>query len=174
MPRSLILLSILLCLQAACTQPDEGEWIEPGVAAAGRTVNGVGMGEIPLAQLVPDVEQGECEISHRQPSGFGIVQMGWPAAEGDMRTATVMLDRAGRLMSYGEMRRAGAATTSVVVDMTDGTGGATNVTDGGAVMTIGRGTADEALRSEVLGVPSRRIERILARCGRPGTKSPQS
>jgi hypothetical protein len=61
-----------------------------------------------------------------------------------------------------------------MIDVSSGTGGMTNVTEGGSRVTIGRGTADEALRSEALGSPARRIETILARCGRPGETSTQS
>lgn len=144
-----------------------------------RTANGVRMEEVGLAGLVPavpasDVAAGTCDVSHRQPIGFGFVKMSFPAAPGEIRHATVMLDAAGALMNYTELRKTADAMTSVAIDVAQGTGGMTNVTEGGTRVTIGRGTADEALRSEALGSPARRIETMLARCGRPGETSTQS
>jgi hypothetical protein len=160
-------------LLAAACETERGEWMEPG---GSRTVNSVRTEEVPLAQLVPaipaaGVEQGRCDVSHRQPIGVGVVRMSWPTGPGEIRISSVMLDVSGALMSYSDLRQTAAGTTSVMIDVAAGTGGATNVTEGGTRLTIGRGTADEALRSAALGTPARRIERMLARCGRPGEKS---
>jgi hypothetical protein len=160
-------------LLAGCEPDADARFIAAGAR------NGVNIQQVPLARLVPavpagDVEQGRCDASHRQPIGVGIVQMSFPAAEGEIATASVMLDADGGVMTYSELRQTAAGTTSVLINTMEGTGGATNVTDGGARVVIGRGTAEEALRSEVLGIPSRRIERMLARCGRPGETNGQS
>ncbi|HEX5871882.1 MAG TPA: hypothetical protein VFY65_15745 [Longimicrobium sp.] len=141
--------------------------------------NGVRMEEVGLPGLVAavpasDVAAGTCVVSHRQPAGLGFVKMSFPGAPDDILEATVMLDAAGAVRNYSELRKTADATTSVAIDVAQGTGGMTNVTEGGARVMIGRGTADEALRSEALGSPARRIETILARCGRPGEKSTQS
>jgi hypothetical protein len=176
MPRTTTIPGLCAALAlAACGPADEGEWIAPGAA---ETRNGVTMQQVPLAQLRPavpagDPEQGRCEVSHRQPSGVGFVQMRFPAAPGDVHEATLMLDASGGLRAFNEMRRVAGAMTSVDVNVPEGTGGATNVTADG-VMTIGKGTADEALRSAALGNPARTIERMLARCGRPGATKQES
>ncbi|HWK88856.1 MAG TPA: hypothetical protein VNP72_02650, partial [Longimicrobium sp.] len=105
----------------------------------------------------------------------GIVQMRFPAASPEeMRMATVTFDTAGALRGYTEMRRTPAGEmTSIMIDVAAGTGGATNVTKEGALVTIGKGTADEALNNAALGPPSRVIEQMLARCGRPGGTTEQ-
>lgn len=134
---------------------------------------GVHVEEVALARLVPavavrDVEGGTCGMVYLPPGGTGYVQMRLPAAAGEVRLGTLSLDSAGRVTGYSEMHNTAAASTSVDVDVRNGTASVTNITEGGARMTVGRGTADEVLRSEALGVPARRIERMLARCGRPG------
>lgn len=174
MTRIMHLAACAALLSLAACEPDADARF---IAAGAR--NGVGIEQVPLARLVPavpagDVEQGRCDASHRQPVGVGIVQMSFPAGEGEIATASVMLAPDGGVMTYSELRQTAAGTTSVLINVMEGTGGATNVTDGGAKVVIGRATADEALRSEALGVPSRRIERMLARCGRPGETNGQS
>lgn len=129
--------------------------------------------EVALAQLVPavaasDVETGTCTMAHRLTGGGGIVQMTYPGAPGELHIATLMLDASGEMTGYSETRQAPAVTTSVSIDVREGSGSVANIPKGGALMTTGRGTADEVLQSEALGVPARRIERMLARCGLPG------
>lgn len=150
-------------------QTDDGEWVEPQAA---QSLNGVRMEQVPLAKLVPavaasDVEQGRCEPwQPREPAVQRMVQMTFPAAAGEMRTATVIMRPDSTPISYSEMRRlATGEMTSILIYVSEGHGGATNVTEGGTGVTIGKGTADEALRSEALGVPARRMARILERCG---------
>lgn len=131
--------------------------------------SGVRMEEVALAQLVPavsprDVEIGSCTLAHRLPGGTRIMQMRLLAAPGEVRIATLDLDASGRVMGYSETHQTAAATTSFMIDVRQDSGSVTNVTEGGALMTTGRGTAEEALRSEMLGVPARRIEKMRARC----------
>jgi hypothetical protein len=128
--------------------------------------------EVALAQFVPAVsahavETGTCVMAHRLTGGSGIVQISFPAAPGEDHGAVISLDSLGVVTGYSEERRTAAATTSLMIEVSQGTASATNVTENGSRMTVGRGTVDEALQSEVLGVPARRIESILARCGRP-------
>ncbi|HEX6368018.1 MAG TPA: hypothetical protein VF006_03730 [Longimicrobium sp.] len=144
-----------------------------------RTVNGVRMEEVGLAGLVPavagsDAASGRCNASRRLPNGMGTVAMSFPAAPDEIRQVTVMLDSAGALHSYSELRHTGKTITSIMIDAGAGTGGMTNVTEEGARVMIGRGTADEALRSEALGSPARMIQTMLARCGRPGETADKS
>lgn len=143
------------------------------------SANGVHMEQVALAGLVPavaasDVETGTCDVQRAVPNGTRAVHMTFPGGRDEIRHAAVLLDASGALMNYSEFRQTGKEITSVMIDVSAGTGGMTNVTEGGSRVTIGRGTADEALRSEALGSPARRIETILARCGRPGEASTQS
>ena len=143
------------------------------------SANGVRMEQVALAGLVPvvaasDVAAGECDVQRGMPNGMRAVHMTFPGGRDEIRQAVVLLDSSGVLMNYSELRHTGKTITSIMIDVSAGTGGMTNVTEGGARVVVGKGTADEALRSEALGSPGRRIETILARCGRPGETSTQS
>lgn len=134
--------------------------------------NGVRMEQVALTGLVPavaasDVASGTCSVSRRLPDGTGMVDMRFPSGKGEIRQASVRLDASNTPLSYTELRHTAAAITSIAIDVAAGTGGMTNVTEGGARVTIGQGTAHEALQSEALGSPGRRIEKMLARCGQP-------
>lgn len=134
---------------------------------------GVRMKEVALAQLVPavaarDVETGTCAMDYHHSDGTRILQMNFPAAAGEGHLATLWLDASGGVAAYSETHQAAAAITSLMIDVRQDSASVTNITEGGRLMTTGRGTADEVLRSEALGSPARRIEKILARCGRPG------
>lgn len=145
-----------------------------------RTLNGVRMEEIPLSAFTPAVpalaasamEQAPCRAARARR--MGRLAMELPAGPGGTRTVSVMLDSAGAPFVYSEMRMERGATTSIAVDLRDGTGGGTNITEGGARVTIARGTADEALNSAALGTPARTIQRMLARCAAAdsGTSGP--
>ena len=172
-PIRLALLAPALLAAAACDLGDTAEIR----ARAQERAQVPGARTVDAAAFVPAVavpaDSGRCdpvsdvERQAAKERGTRVVAFLQGDSAGPTRRVLLELDGAGQVLRMEENRSAGDEVTQLVLDFDEGAGSVRNA--GMAGVTTAEGAPAEMAGLAPLGPPRATIERVRARCVRPGT-----